>query len=164
MQSTKNTFYRTLRDRLAALNPQRTILLDGAERPAVVVAENESMTAAEPLPNSFYVAWGAVRPAAGTQSSRPLFALDCTISYRTARSDDGAGLDRGRTLAALDSELLQICAPPEMPKLDYTQTPATELGTRIFWTRPQLGAIESVGRELRRTATLTIFFYPESDC
>jgi hypothetical protein len=51
MQFTKDTFYITLRDRLAALNPSRMITLNGVTRPAVVVAENEAVIPIKPLPD-----------------------------------------------------------------------------------------------------------------
>ena len=41
MQSAKDTFYVTLRDRLAALNPARTVVVRGMVRPGVLVEENE---------------------------------------------------------------------------------------------------------------------------
>ena len=48
MQSAKDSFYIALRGRLAALNPQRAVFLDGATRPAIVVCENEPLTSAAP--------------------------------------------------------------------------------------------------------------------
>lgn len=44
-QNAKDTFYVTLRDRLAARNADRTVVVRGATRPAVVVEENEMATA-----------------------------------------------------------------------------------------------------------------------
>ena len=55
MQFTKDTFYITLRNRLAALNPARVITLNGLTRPAVVVAENEAVIPVKPLPDAFYI-------------------------------------------------------------------------------------------------------------
>ena len=64
MQSAKDSFYVALRDRLAALNPQRTVFLNGVTRPAVIVVENEYITAAGPLPEAFYLGWGTAQPVA----------------------------------------------------------------------------------------------------
>ncbi len=44
MQFAKDSFYIALRDRLAVLNPARTVYLDGVTRPAVIVAENQPST------------------------------------------------------------------------------------------------------------------------
>ena len=45
MQNAKDTFYVTLRDRLAAVNPARTMVLRGVTRPGVLVEENELASA-----------------------------------------------------------------------------------------------------------------------
>ena len=164
MQSAKDSFHVTLRDRLAALDPERTVVIDGVARPAVIVAENQAVTAAPPLPEAFYLAWGAAQPVKSMQgAARPLFALECAIGYRTAGSKESSGVDRSRCLCALDCELLQICAPPCAAKHDHTQSPCAALGTQLFWTPPLLGDVERVGGELRRQATLTVFFFPEVD-
>jgi len=61
MQFAKDSFYMALRERLASSNPQRTVTLNGATRPAVVVAENELVIPVEPLPDAFYIEWGAAQ-------------------------------------------------------------------------------------------------------
>ena len=45
MQNAKDTFYVTLRDRLAAVNPARTMLVRGVIRPGLLVEENELASA-----------------------------------------------------------------------------------------------------------------------
>ncbi len=62
-------------------------------------------------------------------------SLDVVISYYTFGSVQSM-VDRGRLLAQLDDELLSICQPPNTEKVDYTQTPSTDLGTRVFWGQP----------------------------
>jgi len=189
MQSAKDSFYVALRDRLAALNPQRTVFLDGVTRPAVVVVENEYITATGPLPEAFYIAWGTVQPLPAMRDGQPaLLALDCTISYWTAGSAEKQGIDRGRALAQLDSELLAICSPPSTAQCDYSQSPPLGLGTNVLWTMPELHlksqnqlqgtaplwtvmGDQLVGSpsnsvpviRLERAASLTLFFYPEAD-
>jgi hypothetical protein len=164
MQFAKDSFYVALRDRLAALNPARVVYLDGASRPAVIVAENQAPGSAVPFDNASYLRWGAARMIASTQHTRrPLLALDCVISYRTSGTADNSFTDRGRTLAALDLELLSITSPGVTAKQDFSQAPALDLGTKILWRRPQLGDVEVLGSELRRSAALTIFFFPEVD-
>ncbi|MCI0403438.1 MAG: hypothetical protein L0212_07945 [Acidobacteria bacterium] len=164
MQHAKDSFYVALRDRLAALNPARTVFLDGVLRPAVIVAENEPSTPSLPLPDAFYLQWGSVREVKSSQRvPRPLLAFDCQIIYRTIGTEASSSVDRGRVLAALDLELLQICNPPETTKRDYTQTTPLDLGTKVFWTRPQIVETVALGTELRRTAKATVYFYPEVD-
>lgn len=164
MQFAKDSFYVALRDRLAALNPARVVYLDGANRPAVIVAENQAPGSTVPFYNAFYLRWGAARVVASTQRARrPLVALDCVIFYRTSGTEDNSFTDRGRTLAALDLELLAITSPGATAKQDFSQAPVLDLGTKVLWRRPQLGDLETAGSELRRSATLTIFFFPEED-
>jgi hypothetical protein len=204
MQSAKDSFYVALRDRLAALNPQRTVFLNGVTRPAVIVVENEYITAAGPLPEAFYLDWESAQPVVsmrngpgsperlglafwGGSGPPPLLSLECTISYWTGGSADQQGVDRGRVLAQLDSELLAICSPPSTVKYDCSQTPPVDLGTKVLWTLPELrlktqaqlqGAAplwtvmgdQLIGSpsdsvpviRLERAASLTIFFYPEA--
>src|SRR5438067_9339243 len=164
MQFAKDSFYMTLRSRLAAVNPARTITLDGAVRPAVYVVENEVVLAASPPTEAFAISFGAARAVSASDASRrPLLALDCEIAYRTAGTDASLHTDRGRTLAALDLELLQICSPPYAAKQNFTVTPTVSLGTQILWQRPDLGPIEVAGDQLRRIAKTTLLFYPETD-
>ena len=61
MQFTKDTFYMALRTRLAALNPQRTVTIEGALRPAVIVVEDEPATTAPPFTECFYLTFGAAQ-------------------------------------------------------------------------------------------------------
>lgn len=164
MQYAKDSFYMALRGRLAVVNPLRTVTLFGIVRPALVVAENEPGTADAPLTEVFYMRFGAVQPVGVEQAAkRPMLALNCEITYRTQGTAGNNSIDRGRLLATLDLELLQIAAPAWTEKQNYTATPAVDLGTRLLWQRPQFAAIEEVGNELRRQASITIFFFPEMD-
>jgi len=164
MQFAKDSFYVALRDRLAALNPARVVYLDGASRPAVIVAENQAPGSTVPFDNAFYLRWGAARVVPGTQHARrPLMALDCILSYRTSGTEDNSFSDRGRTLAALDLELLSIASPGVTAKQDYSQAPVLDLGSKILWRQPQLSDVEVVGSGLRRSAACTILFFPEVD-
>ena len=170
MQFAKDSFYMALRERLLALNPQRVVSLNGVTRPAVIVAENEAVVPVEPLPDAFYIEWGMVKVAARQSSPKPLMGIECVISHHTLGTVDSE-VDRGRTLAQLDTELLSICHPPHTAKQDFTQSPSTDLGTNIFWAMPELGEVSGIiAREstnkrvqLERKARLTIFFYPEVD-
>jgi hypothetical protein len=100
-------------------------------------------------------------------------AMDCIISHHTFGTVESS-VDRGRTLAALDTELLSICQPPRTSKRDYTQTPSVDLGTNILWTIPEFGKISggealrneglprgTEGVRLERSATVKVFFFSE---
>ncbi len=179
MQFAKDSFFIALRDRLAVLNPARTIALDGQTRPAVVALENEPVTAADPaavtdpqtipsgdrprVANAFYLTWGAARVVAPT-GTQPILALDCAVSFAAAGAPDAAGQERGRTFGQLAVELLQICSPASTPKCDYTGDTPADLGTRICWTPPRFAAPQAVAAELRGSALLTLFFWPEVNC
>jgi hypothetical protein len=159
MQPTKDSFYIALRDRLVAVDPNRTVILDGATRPAIAVLENEPPSGAPLLSDTFYLHWGNARPAplqAGT-----LMAMDCTITYCTKGSVPNASLDRGRDLASLDCDLLAICSPPQTPKCDYSASPPAALASTIFWTQPLLTAAKIISPYVGRDVTITVFFYPE---
>lgn len=175
MQPTKDSFYMTLMQRLIALNPQRTITVNGTTRPAIVVAENEMVVPVVPSPDAFYIEWGAAHPVAQQQGKTPLLAMECIISYHTFGTVE-SGVDRGRSLASLDVELLGICQPLWTSKRDYTQVPSVDLGTKISWSELSLGKVAgseapkneglprgSEGLRLERNAGLTVFFFPEEN-
>jgi len=137
MQAAKDSFYMALRARLAALDPARTVMIDGVAVPGIVVRENMEPRFNEAQPGVFYVDWGEVLIA---ESSRPMLGIECGIWYASEGSSGGSGVDRGRVLAEMDVELLNICDPPHTEMIDYSQTPSADLGTGIFWTVPELGS------------------------
>src|SRR5581483_11784296 len=118
MHFTKDSFYLALRDRLASLNPARVITLNGITRPAIVVRENEPLTAARPMPNTFYLDFG--EPKAHPRLPAPLLSLECHIAFE-AESSTEAATDRGRLLSQLTTELLAVCSPQHTRKRDFTQ-------------------------------------------
>lgn len=173
MQPTKDSFYMTLLERLTALNPQLTITLNGTTRPAIVVAENEVVVPVVPVPDAFYIEWGAAKVVPQQSGDKALMAMECIISYHTFGTVE-SGVDRGRALAQLDTTLLSICQPAWTSKRDYTQTPSLDLGTRISWSQPVFGKVEgseapkneglprgNEGVRLERSAGLTVFFFSE---
>ena len=135
MQAAKDSFYMALRERLAALNPTRTMVIDGVTVPAIVVRENMEPRFGEAQAGAFYLDFGDILIA---ESTRPMLALDCHIWYASEGSG-GAGVDRGRVLAEMDDELLGMCDPPHTAMLDYSPTPTADLGSSIFWTVPVMG-------------------------
>jgi len=170
MQFAKDSFFLALQGRLAGLNPERTVTVNGATVPAIVVLENLPPSSAEPRPNTFYIEWGEVDVVEGHAGSAPLMSLDVAISYYSLGSV-ASMVDRGRVLAQLDRELLSICQPPNTGKHDYTQSPSADLGTNVFWGQPSLAERVKSGRtdggEMRQdarvehTARMTMYFFPE---
>lgn len=136
MQAAKDSFYMALRSRLAALDPTRTVAIDGVTIPGILVRENMEPRFNEATTGVFYVDWGEVLIA---ESTRPMLGLDCSIWYASEGTSGGTGVDRGRMLSEMDAELLTICDPPHTEMIDYSQTPGADLGAGIFWTTPEIG-------------------------
>ena len=159
MQATKDTFYLTLRDRLALADPGRTITVDGMTRPAIVVVENDKPSVTARQQDAFYLEWGAarvVRPAIST-----LMAMTCTVSYSSAGTEANGGFDRGRMLGSLEAELLGLCTPAVAQKNDYTSESPVDLGSNIFWSQPTFAPTKAGANCVAREASLTVYFYPE---
>ena len=164
MQNIKDSFYVTLRDRLALRNPARVITVQGNTRPAVLVSENEAPDAQEDLPDTFCLNWGMVDIVRDvTDDSRPLLRLECSIRYWVQGSDTLSFQDRGRALAESDAELLSLVQPAWALLKDFREQPPVDLGINIFWTRPPLGEVERDGRKLRRVARLNVFGFAETE-
>lgn len=146
MQSTKDSFFIALQQRLASVNPARTVTIDGATMPAVLVAENLPPTAVEPQPNVFYIEWGTATAVDGHAGNGALMSVQCFISYYTLGTVQ-SGVDRGRVLGGLDAELFAILQPTNTEKFDYTQSPPADLGTTVFWNQPVFGVATTGGTE-----------------
>lgn len=185
MQFAKDSFFLALQQRLAGVNPARTVKLNGSTVPAVAVVENLTPSFAEPQPNTFYIEWGAAEIVGGSAGNGALMSLNVAISYYTLGSV-ASMVDRGRFLAQLDNELLMICQPPSTEKRDYTRSPSADLGTSVFWSQPGFGEGKGSGRiggrvsfaehaqsgvtedaeshqdgRVERKARLTIYFFSE---
>jgi hypothetical protein len=166
MQAAKDSFYMALRDRLAALNPARTIVVDGETRPAIVVRENSEPHFAAALPEAFYLDWGSVQVV---EETRPILGMECEVWYASEGASQ-SGVDRGRALAEMDGELMRICAPPCTQMRDYRQSPSVDLGAGVFWTMPLLSSppgTEPIQKQwrsasdglLQRRAQLRVYFF-----
>jgi hypothetical protein len=182
MQFAKDSFFLALQQRLAGVNPARTVTLNGTTVPAVAVVENLTPSFADPQTNTFYIEWGAAEIVSGSAGNGALMSLNVVISYSTLGSV-ASMVDRGRLLAQLDNELLMICQPPRTGKRDYTQAPSADLGTNVFWSQPVFGEGKVSGRggrvaahgqsgvtedaethqdgRVERKARLTIYFFSE---
>ena len=165
VQAIKDTFYAALRDRIAAGNPARTIVVRGVVRPAVLVVENELPAASVDgiaLTDTFCLRWPAL-----AIDAQGLTHLRCEIRYATDGSQGNAGMDRGRALAAMGDELrAAIGLTPQSAELGALDeitgggaTTTVDAGTRIFWTDAVFAAVTMRGERLERTATVEVFGY-----
>src|ERR1700728_4613360 len=146
MQFAKDSFFLTLQQRLAVLNPARTVTINGTTLPAVLVAENLPPASAEPQPNAFYIEWGTAAVIDGHAGDAALMSLQCVVSYYTLGTVQSM-VERGRVLGQLDNELLGICQPTNTEKYDYTQSPSADLGTSVFWNQPTFEEATTSGVE-----------------
>jgi hypothetical protein len=158
MQNAKDTFYITLRNRLAVLNPVRTITLRGITRPGILVEEAEA-SMAEPLLDAFTLRWTKLET--DLQLPLALAQLTCEIHYASAGTQANGGLDRGRALEEMDYELTQLLCPSSATKFNYTQTPAMQMNTSIFWSQPIFAGATAVRERMERVATVNVFAFQE---
>jgi len=165
MQNAKDTFYTMLQSRLAAVNPSRTIVVRGIVRPGLLVEENE-LPSASPPTDCFRLRWTKLQLV--STSPLPLMAMECWITYATAGSAGNAAMDRGRTLAAMDSELFAALSvePRSAPKLNYAGASVgvapTAMSTCVFWADPVFGPVIVNEERLERTATVQVYAYREA--
>jgi len=154
MQNAKDTFYLTLRNRLAALNPARTIALAGKQRPGILVEENETPVAQRP-PDVFVLRWTGA--AVDHWLPAMLETQTCEICYWTRGSDTNLDMDRGRLLTEMDAELASILQPPLAQKVVVAGTTDLAMNTNVFWLDPTYAAAKRDGERLVRTATVQVF-------
>lgn len=162
MQRAKDTFYITLRDRIATLNPARTALVRGIVRPGVLVEENELVSDYPPL-NAFRLRWTELE--IDTHGPLALAKMRCEIRYASAGNLGNGGMDRGRMMAAMDAELAEALgeAPQRALKTDYAAPAAPQPAhTNIFWCDAQFGALVANGEQLERTASVDVYSYQEA--
>ncbi len=164
MTYAKDTFYLMLRDRLARLNPARTMVVRGVTRPGVLVEENELATDAL-VTDVFRLRWTAAR--IDTFGSLPLATLTCEVHYATAGTAINGGMDRGRLLTAMDAELAGALrtAPHNAVKMNYTGssngTAPLAMATRVFWSDVAFSAVKQSSELVERVATVEVFCYQE---
>jgi hypothetical protein len=167
MQNARDTFYVTLRDRLAAVNPARTVVLRGVTRPGVLVEENELASATMPV-NAFCLQWAGV--SIDAQSSLPLVTMVCQIRYATDGDSGNGGMDRGRLLSGMDAELVAALStgPHHATKMNYIGAAGgsglapVAMATNVFWNDVTFGAVVVDGERLERVATVEVFSYQEA--
>jgi hypothetical protein len=158
MQNSKDSFYVALRTRLAAINPERTILLRGAVRPGILVEEAEAPF--NQIPNDVFVLrWLGLGLDLDLGST--MAAEECEVVYQTCGTQSFGGLDRGRSLSEMDEELIAILQPFYTPKFNYTTTPPAATLTQVFWDEPGFAPIVVQRDRLSRSAKIMIYSYQE---
>ena len=158
MQNAKDSFYMALRNRLAALNPERTILIRGAVRPGIVVEDAEAPFA-QPPGDVYVVRWLGLAVDVDLASS--LVAQECEILYCTCGSQSFGGLDRGRALSAMDTEITALLQPFHTPKMSYMATPPAQMLTEVFWDEPIFTPSVTQRDRLSRSAKVMVYSYQE---
>lgn len=163
MQNAKDTFYMTLRDRLAAVNPARTMVVRGVTRPGSLVEENELVSADQPV-DAFCLRWTGLR--VDSRVALTLVSMQCEVRYCTDGSAGNGGMDRGRLLAGMDAELVAAvnAAPQNVVKSAFVtgQPSGTAMGTNVFWGDVVFGVVAVENERLARVATVEVFGYQEA--
>ena len=158
MQNAKDSFYMALRSRLGSINPERTMMLRGAVRPGILVEEAEAPFS-QPPTDVFILRWLGV--GADLNLDLPLVAEECEVIYQTCGCQSFGGLDRGRSLTAMDKELLLMLEPFFTPKLSYTATPPAAMLTQVFWDEPGFGPVVTQRDRLSRSVKVIVYSYQE---
>ncbi len=158
MQNAKDSFYMALRTRLMAINPERTILLRGTVRPGIVVEEAEAPFSELPG-DVFVLRWLAL--GVDTDLASAMAAQECEILYQTCGTQSFGGLNRGRSLSAMDEELLAILQPFYTPKLNYTASPPLTMLTQVFWDEPAITSIVTQRDQLSRSGKVMVYSLQE---
>jgi len=158
MQNAKDSFYMALRNRLAALNPERTILLRGAVRPGILVEEAEAPFAQIPA-DVFVLRW--LGAGVDVEIASTMVAEECEILYQTCGCQTFGGLDRGRALSQMDGELVAMLQPFWTPKLSYSATPPAAMLTQVFWDEPAFTPCVTQRDRVGRSAKVMVYSYQE---
>ncbi len=158
MQNAKDSFYMALRTRLASINPGHTLLLRGTVRPGILVEEAEAPFSQIPS-DVFVLRWlglGVDLELASTMS-----AEECEILYQTSGTQSFGGLDRGRSMSALDKELVTILQPFNTPKFNYSIQPPAPMLSQVFWDEPAFTTATIQRDRLSRSAKVMVYSYQE---
>ena len=158
MKNAKDTFYVTLRGRLATVNPDRTFVVRGLVRPGIMVIENEMVSAELPA-DIFLLRWTELQM--DTLQAMPVAVMRCEIQYFTDGDSDNAGMDRGRTLTEMDTELLKILTPQAAAKMNYGTMPASLMQSSIFWGDAVFEGMAVNAERVGRVARVDVTSYEE---
>jgi hypothetical protein len=158
MQNAKDSFYVALRTRLAAINPERTMLLRGTPRPGILVEEAEAPFGQMPS-DVFVLRWSGL--GADLNLGAAMAAQECEIVYQTCGTQGFGGLDRGRALGAMDEEVIAMLEPFYTPKVNYTAQPPATMLTQVFWDEPVFTPAVTQRDRLSRSAKVVVYSYQE---
>lgn len=158
MQNAQNTFYITLRNRLAALNPNRTTYLRGVTRPGILVESNEFVVA-QPPSDVFVLRWTGLHN--DPYLSNVLLQMECEIAYMTEGTTGNLGMDRGAMLTEMDAELISLLQPNTAQKINFSPTPSVPMETQIFWSEARFQPLKVERDRLSRVAMVSVFSYEE---
>ncbi len=158
MQNARDSFYIALRNRLATLNPARTIKVRGVQRPSLLVEDAEAPMSGL-VEDVFVLRWTSATVVEGMPCT--LMSMGCEIHYATSGTQANAGSDRGRTLCEMDRELLTILQPLWTAKFCYSMTPPVIMQTNVFWTEPELSAATIDRNTLKRVVKLIVYAFEE---
>ena len=97
----------------------------------------------------------------------PLAVDGCAkYEYSTDGSAANGGMNRGRLLAGMDSELAAAVntSPQNVVKMSYAagSLSGTAMGTNVFWGDAAFGAAVAKDERLGRVATVEVFAYQEA--
>lgn len=165
MQNAKDTFYELLRSRIAAVNPERTIVLRGVTRPGVLVEENELVSTVT-VPDCFRLRW--IDANVDAANALPVASLTCEVLYETAGTVGNAGMDRGRLMAAMDAELVEALnsAPQKTTKQSFAALAnggsATPMSTNIWWSNVVLETLVVKADRIGRVAKVIVMSCEEA--
>ena len=90
-----------------------------------------------------------------------MVAAECEIVYQTGGSHSFGGLDRGRALSTMDTELLAMLQPFSTQKLRFTATPPAPMLTQVFWDEPGFGPVVAQRDRLSRSVKVMVYSYQE---
>lgn len=158
MQNAKDSFYLALRNRLSAINPERTVLMRGALRPGILVEEAEASSGQLPA-DAFILRWLGL--GLEMDLSSVMVAQECEILYSTCGTQAFGGLDRGRVLSAMDEELIAMLQPFNTPKLNYCVQPPVAMQTQLFWDEPVFAPVNVQRDRLSRSVKVRLYSYQE---
>jgi hypothetical protein len=114
-------------------------------------------------PARTFVQRGVLRPGV-------LVVLTCEIGYASDGTTGGAGMDRGRALAAMDAELAAALTTIPMNTAGTLLAEiaggggisvATATGTQVFWGDAAFAPVVARGERLERSALVEVFGYGE---
>ena len=133
-------------------------MLRGAVRPGILVEEAEAPFSQLPA-DVFILRWLGLGTDVNLDAA--MVAEECEVVYQTCGCQSFGGLDRGRSLSAMDEELLKMLRPFSTAKLSFTATPPAAMLTQVFWDEPGLGPVVVQRDRLSRSARVVVYSYQE---